>query len=95
MSRSIDICTCGKTRDEHAAYDVEQHTFFPHPQPNVHVEEVPLSLRVRNMLMNVGVVSSFVGDSGNRTMFVTLPNGQYWEVTVTLRKDPAASQEGV
>ncbi len=80
MSRAIDTCTCGRDRSEHG--NATGHAFMPHPQPDK--QDAPsFPIQVRNMLMNMGVVSSSAeGDK----MFVTMPDGDYWEVQVVFRK---------
>jgi hypothetical protein len=97
MARSTDLCTCGKTRDEHALFDSEQHRFFPHPQPNRAPRKSMID-RVEEFLNSQGEVRPSVLNEFrlNDVMFrVHEDDGKIWEVQVTLRKDPAASSEGV
>jgi len=95
MTRSIDMCTCGKDRDSHGAYDVEQHNFFPHPQPNS-AQRKTLPERLADFLTsNSAMLDAPVPIEDNARFRVFEDDGKLWEVTICLRKDPAASQEGV
>ena len=100
MSRATDICTCNKTREEHGAYDVEQHHFFPHPQPNT-APRPGMIARLKAFLGSQGTVGVTAANEfgyafeGEESFRLVEQDGKVWEVSIRLRKDPAASQEGV
>ena len=86
MNRATDLCTCGKTRDEHPDFfDSDGHTFFPHPQPNA-APKVPFGTKLKSFLESCGEVK-FKGTSA----FVTELDGTVWEVCNFLRKERGGS----
>jgi hypothetical protein len=100
VSRATDICTCNKTREEHGAYDVEQHNFFPHPQPNS-VPRKGMIDRLREFLGSQGSVGITAANEfgyafdGEESFRLVEEDGKVWEVSIRLRKDPAANSGGV
>jgi len=87
MSRSVDICTCGRERVDHGN---ATHEFFPHPQP-MRAPEKTLQEKVRSFLESMGTVRD-----GTPAGFyhVKLSDGELWTVDVTLRRT-ARNSEGV
>lgn len=84
MIRSTDLCTCGKTRDEHGDFfDATQHSFFPHPQPAT-APKASFGTNLHSFLATQGEVR-YVGDS----TFITELDGTVWEVKAFLRKERA------
>lgn len=87
MSRAIDLCTCGKTREAHEAYGVEQHTFFPNPQPVTNPEPVDVGKRVLDFLSTLGEVRHTSRNEHNDQIVLTLPTGSVWTIgTPVFRK---------
>jgi hypothetical protein len=80
MNRATDLCTCGKGRDDHGAYDVEQHTFFPHPQPITVEIKLDIERLTIEFLSRLGeVVQNSRFERGDQ-LVLTLPTGDVWTI---------------